>query len=324
MRFPVLHRTGSGTPVQEAQRAKRRGWQWRVCGMVLWLAAAGPMPCWCEWTTFNTTDGLAHNSVRGIVEDAHANLWLCTFQGRSEEHPQFGGKGVSRYDGVDFTTFSTANGLADANWEPPVARVLAHGASPIVSGLLTQWDTSRFTDGNYELRLSVRDSLALTGASQVVVMVDNAPPWAEETTPVLVSATAGGDVYTTGGNVRLYFGPHAFGRDAMVEITKLDAAQIPDTLANGAARLRPGYAIAWGGVPLVKPGTLEFACGEAAGLDAGATPVVYAASAPGGGWEALSTYAPGGSRCRSTRLGAMASSPSAKRLRPRHRSRRCR
>ena len=58
--------------------------------------------------TYTTADGLAHNSVLRIVRDSRGFLWFCTYEG------------LSRFDGYNFSSFGTAQGLA----------------SPIVNGLL--------------------------------------------------------------------------------------------------------------------------------------------------------------------------------------------
>jgi len=47
-----------------------------------------------EFVTFTTADGLADDTVRGIVEDAHGVLWIATTGG------------VSRYDGTSFKTLT--------------------------------------------------------------------------------------------------------------------------------------------------------------------------------------------------------------------------
>lgn len=52
-----------------------------------------------SWTFFGPKEGLAGRAVRGIVQDARANLWFAT-EG-----------GVSRYDGRTFRTFTTDDGL---------------------------------------------------------------------------------------------------------------------------------------------------------------------------------------------------------------------
>ena len=46
-------------------------------------------------------DGLPHNEVAGIFQDAAGNIWLCT------EH------GVSRYDGESFYNLDSGNELVD-------------------------------------------------------------------------------------------------------------------------------------------------------------------------------------------------------------------
>ncbi len=53
------------------------------------------------FTIYTTTDGLAYNDVRNIIQDSNGNLWMGTFNG------------LSLFDGKNFTNFSTNNGLAN-------------------------------------------------------------------------------------------------------------------------------------------------------------------------------------------------------------------
>ncbi len=140
---------------------------------------------------------------------------------------------------------------------------LFESASPVLGRELCAWDTESFSDGNYELRLSVADTLGLTGVTLVSVIVDNHAPWANETVPAVVSSANGGDVYTTNGEVHLYFPPRAFAGDTEVNIVALSDSLVPDTLADGAVSAFPGYEISWGGVGLRKPATLEMSCADA-------------------------------------------------------------
>jgi hypothetical protein len=96
----------------------------------------------------------------------------------------------------------------------------------IVDGFLAGWNTRSIPDGNYELRLSVSDTLGLDGTARVSVIVDNQEPHAVVTSPARVSAASGGHVYTTGAEVDLYFPPHAFGADAVVTIDPLADAEL--------------------------------------------------------------------------------------------------
>lgn len=69
----------------------------------MWLACAGP--CAAQQLPlrhFNAGDGLAHNVVTAIHEDAAGYLWVGTLQG------------VSRFDGRTFLTFGRRDGLPPA------------------------------------------------------------------------------------------------------------------------------------------------------------------------------------------------------------------
>ena len=140
--------------------------------------------------------------------------------------------------------------------------------------LLARWDTRTADEGDYDLRLAVLDTLGLMGLAQVTVIVDNAAPWADVTTPARVSALSGGDVYTTHQEIHLYFPPRAFREDAVVSVTPADPP--PATaLPPSAAAVTAGYGIAWSVEPLAKTATLEFALPDSVVLQANATPAIY-------------------------------------------------
>jgi hypothetical protein len=154
--------------------------------------------------------------------------------------------------------------LEGGAWE-----TLAVSSSPITDGVLGGWDTRKWQDGSYILRLSVTDTLGLTGYYPLRVVVDNEAPWMNETTPAVVSTVMGGHVYTEHAEVHIYFPPRAFRRDTEVRVTALTDSLVPATLANGAVRVLAGHEIKWDS-PLSKAGTLEMSCAAN-----GITPVVY-------------------------------------------------
>ena len=55
-----------------------------------------------HWRTYHVADGIASGEILSIYQDQAGNLWFGT-----------DGCGVSRYDGITFTTFTTEDGLAD-------------------------------------------------------------------------------------------------------------------------------------------------------------------------------------------------------------------
>jgi ligand-binding sensor domain-containing protein len=167
---------------------------------------------------------------------------------------------------------------------------LATSSAPVSGGVLGGWNTRPLADDTHELRLSVTDTLGLTGSVSVEVVVDNQAPWAAETTPALVTAATGGHVYTASGRAHLYFPPHAFRQDARVTIAALDTT---GSSAPPAGSVLAGYSIAWGGVPLEKAATLEFAVTES--LASSARPVLYV-SPPGQEWQRLGGTWNGSSR----------------------------
>jgi len=146
-----------------------------------------------------------------------------------------------------------------SSWDPPVATPLAQSTTPVRNGVLARFATKALPDGDYELRLSVQDTLGLTGTALVSFIIDNVAPWANQTTPALVSALSGGDVYTTNREAHVYIPPHALARDAVVSLDTLGDAVVPAALPDGAARVAPGYAFGLGGVAMGKTATLDLA-----------------------------------------------------------------
>jgi ligand-binding sensor domain-containing protein len=163
-----------------------------------------------------------------------------------------------------------ARPVGATHWSIPI------DSSTVAAGdtLLASWDTRTAGEGDYDLRLAVLDTLGLLGLAQVTVIVDNAAPWADVTTPARVSALNGGDVYTTNQEIHLYFPPRAFPDDAVVSVTPADP---PPTMAlpPAAVAVTAGYGIAWSVGPLAKTATLEFALPDSLLLPADATPAIY-------------------------------------------------
>lgn len=56
-----------------------------------------------SWTAYTTSDGLAHNDVRGVASDAKSRMWIAT-----------NGNGASHFRNSVFTTYSTGAGLVSA------------------------------------------------------------------------------------------------------------------------------------------------------------------------------------------------------------------
>jgi hypothetical protein len=134
---------------------------------------------------------------------------------------------------------------------------IADSGSAVIDDILGIWDTEALADGDYHLRLSVTDTLGLTGTYLVLAVVDNEAPWAWETTPTLIKASAGGDVYTTNREVHLYFPPRALAADAVVRVRPAEESSVPDSLDVGAKLVLEGYDISWEGEQLKKAVTLE-------------------------------------------------------------------
>ena len=149
---------------------------------------------------------------------------------------------------VDLRAASTAP------WDTSLTTLLASSPTPVTNSALAGLDTRSLPDGAYNLRLSESDTLGLTGIALVTVVVDNLAPFVSETAPASVSAAAGGNVYTTNREFHVYFPPHAFDRDVVVQI---DPAAAPDSLPGKAHRIGEAREVSWPGARLSKPATLE-------------------------------------------------------------------
>lgn len=172
-----------------------------------------------------------------------------------------------------------------ASWEPPEAMTIAQSQAPVTDGVLARLGTRALPDGDYELRLAVQDTLGLNGVARVRFIIDNVEPWAVRTTPALVSALDGGDVYTTNSEAHVYIPPRGLARDAVVHLDPLDPLAVPATLPDGAIRVAPGFAIGTEGVPLEKTAVLDLSVSGAT-APPGTRLAIYVAG-EGGTWRRL-------------------------------------
>ncbi len=181
------------------------------------------------------------------------------------------------------------------SWDPPVATLLAQSTTPVVSGFLATFATRSRPDGDYELRLAVQDTLGLTGVARVTFVIDHDAPYAAQTTPALVSALNGGDVFTTHREAHVYIPPRGLLRDATVSIEALDPSTVPAALPDGAIRVAPGFAVGTGGVPLEKAAVLDVSVGTGA-LPPGTRLALYTAGSDSVWRRAGGTLDPAGAR----------------------------
>ena len=162
--------------------------------------------------------------------------------------------------------------------------------SPVTNGVLGGWNTSGLPDGSYDLRLSVADALELVGTLVVPVNVDNHFPFSGQTSPALVTAATGGDVYTDDAEGHLYIPPHGLVRDTIVTVAALDTSAVPAVLPGGPTRVRPGFELGWGTILLAKTATLDISTG-------GASRVVVYFDAGDSDWKRIGgTFDPGTGR----------------------------
>lgn len=260
----------------------------------------GPWSAWSavgSWSALNLSDGTHRLEARSRDPEGNVEMpgVLSEFEIDAEPplplliEPAFGqaiGGVVSVRGAAEDPRFASyrveVRRTGSGTWDG--ARVLVHSTTPVpAGGVLATWDTSDLPDANYDLRVSVEDTLGLSGTLLVTVLVDNAFPFADQTAPVVVTSTRGGDVFTNEGDLHLYVPPYAFVEDALVSITRFEGP--PDTLGDGAVRVTSSFLVNWS-TPLGKPGTLAFAAGH---LPAG--PVAIYRALGNGDWSRL-----GGSR----------------------------
>src|SRR5262249_54990904 len=124
---------------------------------------------------------------------------------------------------------------------------------------------------DYDLQLTVRDTLGLSGIITTRIIVDNVPPYADVTSPATVLPESGGNVYTADGSVHLYFPPHAFAEgSAVVRID--ERASTTSALANDAPAVLESriYGVTWGSASLRKSAILTMRYGPSASPGASA------------------------------------------------------
>jgi hypothetical protein len=165
-----------------------------------------------------------------------------------------------------------------ANWA-----LLKQSSTQVPNGVLSGWNTALQPDGDFDVRLTVADTIGLSSTSAVTVTIDNHFPSANVTVPVLVREAQGGDVYTNNADTHLYFPPHAFAQDAIVSLTATSPDSVPGTLPSGATRVLDGYDLSWA-APLQHPARLDVGVGS---VSSPLNRLAIYFSAGGGGWERL-------------------------------------
>jgi len=139
-------------------------------------AAGGQVTSEAAWTTYQI-DGPADNVVGAVAFAPDGTLWV----GTGDYMPGPSGRGVSHFDGVAWTTYTTKDGLAD-NTVMAIA-VEPDGAAWFATGdaYYEGWGVSRF-DSSAELTGSgaawttytVDDGLGTDGVTSIAVALDGA------------------------------------------------------------------------------------------------------------------------------------------------------
>jgi ligand-binding sensor domain-containing protein len=185
----------------------------------------------------------------------------------------------------------------------PPASTLRTSTSPVADGFLAGVNTRTFADGLYDVVVLVTDTLGLVGSTQARVEVDNTAPSADRTSPAVVSATAGGDVFSVTGDAHAQFPPRAFANDATVALDPVDPAGLP-ALPVGPRSASGTFAISWAAAPLAKPAILDLRPNASVARGAAS---VYFLPTGGATWEGIggtSDAATGRIACRMEREGA--------------------
>jgi ligand-binding sensor domain-containing protein len=101
-----------------------------------------------SFTTYNTMQGLANNSVFAILQDKNDNIWFSTWGG------------VSRYDGKSFRNLNTNDGLAD----PEVRSMIEDKKGDLWFGTeegLSHYDGTKFKNYNVIPGLAGNDIISM-------------------------------------------------------------------------------------------------------------------------------------------------------------------
>lgn len=135
-----------------------------------------------------------------------------------------------------------------ADWDS-----IGGAAVQVTAGRLAEWDTRAggYADGSYEIRLTVRDTLGLSGSSTTIMRLDNVAPFDSVTSPVSIAPSRGGDVFSLDGLAHLYVQPNAFDLQATVTVVRV---QVP----CGNAPAEVAYRLEWS-QPLRKAAVVEIA-----------------------------------------------------------------
>jgi ligand-binding sensor domain-containing protein len=133
--------------------------------------------------------------------------------------------------------------------------------------LLARFDSRSWMDGEYELRVTVSDTLGLKGSASTRVIIDNVFPDAAQTAPQLLNGARGGSVYSTSGEIRLDFAPGFADTVVAVDIT-VGGPALP--LPPSGARSSP-FMVNWLPPSLRRQPALHAQCTPAAGPDSGVT-----------------------------------------------------
>lgn len=130
----------------------------------------------------------------------------------------------------------------------PLIEIQPWTNTPVVNAVIANWNTTQLSDDWYTLEVIVRDQLGVNGTLKVDVLVDNAPPFADVTSPQQVRGDRGATVYSVAGEARIVIPPFAFDGEQVITV---DRVPDPETAAGEAFLLGPS------GLRLRKDPTLE-------------------------------------------------------------------
>ena len=109
--------------------------------------------------------------------------------------------------------------------------------TPVADGPLGVFDTLDLEDDRWVLRLTVEDTLGVSGSSRTTVLVDNEAPFADVTSPVEVEGARGGTVASIDGAAELGLPALAFSGRATITIDRVEATEPTFDLGGLSGRL---------------------------------------------------------------------------------------
>jgi ligand-binding sensor domain-containing protein len=149
--------------------------------------------------------------------------------------------------------------LGDAAREDTSIVPIAAASRAARDTLLGAFDSVLLRDGQYEVRVTMEDTLGLRGRVFSNLVIDNQMPDAAQTAPLVLNGARGGTVYSTRGEVRLDFPPGTADSVVSVDIVVDGPATSSLPPLPGGARSRP-FVLDWSPAALRRTPALRVRC----------------------------------------------------------------